>query len=567
MRKLKTRAQPVVWPALFLLGWGVSFCAGEPGIRVPEMIGGKAVFSKHCNAIVYSSNKLNTYRPFTLVFSEDGTPSVTASQIDVEQDFLARSISHDCAWVALVADVDGKGVFDVYLYHRMQQKLTNLTNTPGQDDGDPSFSPTDPILAYLTEQDLQLYDYARETILATPGSLAGFESLRWSPTGEFLLLEASNKSIWRYDLLSSRFQELWKAEKPVFVRPSPWTDGENLYFVSDHESDFSQIFHMSLEGGEVRRVFAQENDQFSPRLSSSGDLCFRVNLDGSYRAVVVKTREPILLSPPAGVVYDYALDFDPPVFLYAGDGYPRSLYRRDTLDQDRLENLISNDFPVTQSVAELVRNKDGMNNLLYRPVGKPRGHVLWLHGGPHEEVSPRFNVYIDFLVKRGFVVLALNYPGSTGLGNKYELRGRGPKAQLRRQIAAVVRDVREFKENEGEIERFIVIGVSYGSNLAHLFAWNESSQVQKIVDFSGVAGRHVLGRLTPAARTQLPRTLFIFGSNDYALRDGRRKELLRVYEKSAEVTRLEIPRAGHYIQRRDHMGAILKALDRFLAAE
>ena len=390
--------------------------------------------------------------------------------------------------------------------------------------------------------------------------------MHWSPNGEFLLLEGANKSIWQYDLLSSSFQELWQAEKPVYVRPSPWTDGENLYFVSDHESNFSQVYHMSLESGEVRRLFAQENDEFSPRRSPSGALCLRVSQDGSYRAVAFTTKEPVPLSPPAGVVYDYSFDFSPPVFLYAGDRYPRSLYRMDTLNMGLLENLIPNDFQVTQSVAELTRNKDGMNNVVYRPTGKPKGYVLWLHGGPHEEVSPRFNVYIDFLVKRGFAVFALNYPGSTGLGNEYELRGRSRKARLRMQLAVVERDVREFQESEGGIERFIVIGVSYGSNLAHLFAWNESGRVEQIVDFSGVAGRRVLARLTPSARTQLPPTLFIFGRNDYALEDRGRKELLRAYQESAEVTRLEIPRAGHYIQRRDHIVATLEALDRFLVA-
>ena len=564
MRTLSRRALATAWSAALLIGWGASSCAVEPPLRVPEMISGKVVFSKQCNAIVYSSNKLNYFRPFTLLFSQDGTRSVIPSRIDLEQDFLARSMSHDCRFLALVADVDGRGAFDVFLYERVSQKLTNLTDSPRQDDGGPSFSPTAPLLAYLEDRSLRFYDYTSRASLAPPGPVTDFQSLTWSPSGEFLLLEGADSSIWQYDLLSSRFRKLWKADKPVYVFPSPWTDGENVYFVSDHESNFSQVYRLIPETGEVGPVLAQENDQFSPSRGSSGGLSFRVSLDGDYRLVALTREKPVPVSPPDGVVYDASLDFAPPVALYAGQEYPRSLYRVDSPDKGSLENLIPNDFKVTRSVVEPIRNQDGMNNLVFRPTGRPKGYVLWLHGGPHEEVSPRFNVYIDFMVKRGFVVFAVNYPGSTGLGNEYELRGRSLRSQLRLQRAAVERDVRQFREREGAMGRFIVIGVSYGSQLAHMYTWDEPGQVEKLVDFSGVAGRHIDAGLTAAVRMQLPPTLFIFGSNDYALLDDRRRDLLQVYEESAEVTRLEIPRAGHYIQRRDHIVTVLEALDRFL---
>ena len=52
----------------------------------------------------------------------------------------------------------------------------------------------------------------------------------------------------------------------------------------------------------------------------------------------------------------------------------------------------------------------------------PTAVVLWLHGGPHEDVSPRFNPYFHWLNRQGFGVLALEYPGSTGRGALYERR-------------------------------------------------------------------------------------------------------------------------------------------------
>jgi hypothetical protein len=52
----------------------------------------------------------------------------------------------------------------------------------------------------------------------------------------------------------------------------------------------------------------------------------------------------------------------------------------------------------------------------------PTRVVLWIHGGPRENVSARFNPYFQWLNDQGFGVLALNYPGSTGRGARYESR-------------------------------------------------------------------------------------------------------------------------------------------------
>jgi len=61
--------------------------------------------------------------------------------------------------------------------------------------------------------------------------------------------------------------------------------------------------------------------------------------------------------------------------------------------------------------------------------------VVWWHGGPHENVSPRFNPYFAALNRMGFSVLAVNYPGSTGRGAAYE--GRFDAASVGDCLSAV----------------------------------------------------------------------------------------------------------------------------------
>ncbi len=53
---------------------------------------------------------------------------------------------------------------------------------------------------------------------------------------------------------------------------------------------------------------------------------------------------------------------------------------------------------------------------LYRPEGKPRGHVTYVHGGPTWHSEDWVNPKIQFWVALGYSVLDPNYRGSTGRG-------------------------------------------------------------------------------------------------------------------------------------------------------
>src|SRR5262249_28550026 len=73
----------------------------------------------------------------------------------------------------------------------------------------------------------------------------------------------------------------------------------------------------------------------------------------------------------------------------------------------------------------------------------PEKVVVWWHGGPRENVSPRFHPYFWKLQTLGFGVLAVNYPGSTGRGRAWEL-AFGPTA-----LADCVAAVRTFLADNG----------------------------------------------------------------------------------------------------------------------
>ncbi len=68
------------------------------------------------------------------------------------------------------------------------------------------------------------------------------------------------------------------------------------------------------------------------------------------------------------------------------------------------------------------RSVDGLEvqGWLYRASGEGAGTVVLVHGGPTSHAEDRFNAEIQYLVSRGFNVLAPNYRGSTGFGLPFQ---------------------------------------------------------------------------------------------------------------------------------------------------
>lgn len=68
------------------------------------------------------------------------------------------------------------------------------------------------------------------------------------------------------------------------------------------------------------------------------------------------------------------------------------------------------------------RSVDGLEiqGWLYRASGRNVGTVVLVHGGPTFHAEDRFNAQVQYLVARGFHVLAPNYRGSTGFGLPFQ---------------------------------------------------------------------------------------------------------------------------------------------------
>ena len=535
--------------------------AGAEELSSPETLSSRAIYSDACDCIAYSSNKNDFLRPFLLRRPFSDKPQVEAVELSQKKDFLAQSFSKDGRYLSLVADEAGLGVYDVFVYDLEKKQLVNISANSQVDSSQPRFSPTSMLLAYLENGKLEIKDLETGNKRRISRGAMFFQSFQWSADGSYLLLINRKRELSRYDLKQNSFELLWTSPRRNAQVRDPFLQGDSLLFSSDHEGEFLQIYAYDLESKVLKRVSSTANDHYSPRIGKDKGLVYKKSTDASYFFVKREGESEKLLSPKTGVSYQYFEHPQRPVLLYAGDEYPKSLYRWNK-DKKALKNLLF-DYRSSQGAAKQIRTSDGMIHFAYLPEGKAKRWLLWLHGGPYEEVSPRFNIYFELFARNGIGLLALNYPGSTGIGNSYELRGE--RDVIAKQLKGVERQIAEIADSElKEFDQHYVLGLSYGSKLAHRYAQKNKKRVLGLIDFSGTASSAALAE-SSSEKAELPPSLFIYGENDFAKRIRGRTTLLQTFRESGRSRFLEISGEGHFIRRRSSLGKITATMQNFFS--
>ncbi|HUA34426.1 MAG TPA: alpha/beta fold hydrolase [Candidatus Binataceae bacterium] len=488
--------------------------------------------------------------------SDAKRPQVSATRITGQRSFIAQSLAPDCRTLALVSDQGGAGVFAVFLYDLKLKQLRELSSTTGPDEGDPVFAPSGQLLAYLSGARLALFDYAQSKPISVPSSASRFRSVAWADDGRSVFMEDERFDIWQYDIQPQQFRRIWRAPKEGFFRRMLSEKQGHLLFTSDHESSFRQIYSLDLKSGDTKRIYPSDHDQFSPLALGNKEYTFRSDFDENFIAFKLAGGESQARSPLTGVTYDFSLDFGPPLLFYASDEHPLGFFWFEGKD---LKPLLTSRVNFHQPPAIPIKNSRGMTNFLYLPGKEPKALLIWLHGGPHEQVSPRYDLYFDFLLHHDIAVYAINYPGSTGIGSDYSLSNLSDDAQaIPIQVHAVQEDIRELDRVRPIHVPRIIVGVSYGSIVAHRVA-AANPEFQNLIDFSGIADL-----TTVPEPANVPSVLFIYGINDEFSRAPARLALLDRYQHSSRLSKLVLPDEGHYIGRRDSIDLILRAIEKFL---
>jgi dipeptidyl aminopeptidase/acylaminoacyl peptidase len=208
-------------------------------------------------------------------------------------------------------------------------------------------------------------------------------------------------------------------------------DGRRLAVTSD-AGGANRPGILDLETGEVRWLGQEGIDESAGEFSKSGEWLVTIrNQDSQLRPVLyrVETGEARELELPPGLALgtSFVLDDSKLLVQYSTSNRRPELLLYD-LAGDTTETLIPAEYgsidPDLFVTDEHVRypSSDGqlVPALLYRPrdiaPGERLPALVHVHGGPTGQFFRGFDIYAQFLVSRGYVVLGPNVRGSTGYG-------------------------------------------------------------------------------------------------------------------------------------------------------
>jgi dipeptidyl aminopeptidase/acylaminoacyl peptidase len=278
-------------------------------------------------------------------------------------------------------------------------------------------------------------------------------SIDWSPKGDEILFvsnrEADADRVFNYDVFAvniargsiRRLSDTKHAEYHTAWSP----DGSSIAMLattraltsSETTIEDTHVWVMKADGSGRREVGAAiDNRQGAPKWSGDGaSVYFTVQERGDVRLcrVAAAGGAPEVIAPPAGergsigawsVSKTGAL-----AYALTTPGSPSELYLRDGATPPRKLTSLNDELVESRTVAPVetltFKSPDGtdVEGFLTKPANQAGSSthplIVTIHGGPHGQQGPAFNLKAQVYGAKGWATLMVNYRGSTGYGQKF----------------------------------------------------------------------------------------------------------------------------------------------------
>jgi dipeptidyl aminopeptidase/acylaminoacyl peptidase len=342
-------------------------------------------------------------------------------------------------------------------------------------------------------------------------------SIDWSPDGKEILFasnrEPNQDEFFNYDLFTLRVADgsIRRLAATEYNEYEPlWSpDGKHIVYrgtrrgLTDRETTMedTHVWVMNTDGSDRREIGAVlDNRQGTPQWAPDGRSVYftvqergsiylmRLPISGGKPEYVVKETGSVgnwSLSKDGTLAYGFASPRDAAeLFLKSGDGAARKLtdlnaqlFAGKQIAEVESFTFVSND------------NKFEVEAFLTKPLGMTSTSkhplIVNIHGGPHGQNGPAFNIKNQVYAAHGYAILNVNYRGSTGYGQKFadavfgDQNGNEAQDVLYGVSAAVRRNLWIDRERMG------IEGVSYGGQLTEWLI-TQTSQFKAAIPTAGI---------------------------------------------------------------------------------
>ncbi len=351
------------------------------------------------------------------------------------------------------ADVGGNERTQLFALSGDGSSFVPLTDKPEVIYQFGDWSPDGERIAYASnERDARYFDvYERnmqsgevKPVLVRDVTIAG---VRYSPDGKHLIMlrvETNTRNqLWLFDLDTGEERLLTPAldtTGPAWFEAAAWSaDRRGLYLLSNYQRQFHSLAYLDLATTELTYLSDTIWDVERLAVSSDGKhLATVINEDGYSLLEIFDVSQgwgaqKSLPTPtlPGGVINEIQWSQDGQLlaitFVTADDSsdvwiwdVEQSIIWRAT--QSALGGIPRNAFVRPTVVRYPTFDGREIPAFLYLPRGEQHHLpvVVYVHGGPEGQSLPTFNAVIQYLVSRGYGVLAPNVRGSTGYGYEYQ---------------------------------------------------------------------------------------------------------------------------------------------------
>jgi dipeptidyl aminopeptidase/acylaminoacyl peptidase len=401
-----------------------------------------ASFSHDEQSIYYSSDKGGVFNVYKV--SVRGGDPVQLTQSETNPVYIISAFPNDDR-LLVAFDEGGNEIFHIYLRDTDGQ-LKDLT--PGKQRAQfLNWSEDRQSFFYISNaRDPRKEDVYRMDLDSFEGELI-FENDEFysiqavSGNGRYIALALldtrKNNNIYLYDQETKAKTHLTPHEGDINYTAHYFSkDQEYLYYTSDEGSEFQFLKRMKLDGTGSELIEKHDWDVVFASPSNKGR--YRVtatNADAATKIRIFDYQTNAYMDlpklPQGDVTQVRISDSEALMSFYLADSKaPNNLYVYDLSSKEsfQLTDAMNPEINVDDLVsAEVVRYKsfDGLEvpAILYRPKnhtadGKSPGAV-WVHGGPGGQSRTGYSASLQFLVNRGYVVLAVNNRGSSGYGKTF----------------------------------------------------------------------------------------------------------------------------------------------------